>query len=200
LGSEFYVQGDRSLYAPYNIEFADIRRTWWGVRLVMEVPDRPFAEQLVAAWDRIRHLLAHLTHAGIVRHARHDRPWPAKGFQPFAERPANLTDAEIAQSLAAADGPSVNLTTALTFRLWQKEKVLAAGVKEVRFFVPPIADPMRRGWADGLCAALGRDCMPMDPNFLRSIPAEMWADRVHLRPEGARLYTHWFAQRINAVQ
>ena len=112
--------------------------------------------------------------------------------------PVTLED--IARALATEGGPGTHLATAVTFRRWQKDKVLRTGVHEVRFFVPPIATPLRRGWADGLCTALGRDCMPMDPDFLRSITPPMWDDESHLRAEGARRYTHWFAEKVRAVQ
>jgi hypothetical protein len=200
LGSEFYINSQRHLFAPYNIEHADLRRTWWGVRLVVGRPDLSIPEQFEAAWDRVRHMLARVMNAGIVRQARHDPVWPEKGFRPTSERPASLTDDDIQRSLATEDGPATNVAAALTFRQWQRDKVLAAGVGKVRFFVPPIADPARRGWADALCAALGQDCMPMDSALVKSIPAGMWADEVHLRPEGARIYTHWFAERLRAVQ
>jgi hypothetical protein len=200
LASEFYVQSQRAPYAAQNIEIADIRRGWWSVLLALERHEKALPERLEAAGDRIRAMLARFLHVGIIRHARHDRTWTNPGYMPDDSRPESLSDDDIARALAAESGPAADNATALAFRRWQRDKLLALGINDVRFYVPPIADPMRRGWSEGLCAALAEQCMPMDPDFLRALPPRVWKDLGHLRPEGARLYAHWFAQRLNALQ
>lgn len=184
--------------APGYILQADPPRAWWGLRILLDRTDVPLAERTDAAADRARAMLANITSTGFLRQMSHgSRLEPKAGYVPMEGRTKDVTDQQIRDGLAAPINGAIDTDRARAFRLWQHEKLMRQGVKEVHFFVTPIADPVRRSRNVGLCASLGTLCFHADdPVLLQALPPAYWRDMAHLNVEGAALYTAWFAERL----
>src|SRR5262249_17374692 len=115
-------------------------------------------------------------------------------------RTAKIADEEVARTLASTDHKKHEVAGAFAFRTWQRDRLLARGVKDVRFYEPPLADPERRAITHLLCDALGRSCLRFPDDVLRSLPPAIWHDMGHVTEEGAALYTRWLGEQLRALQ
>ena len=73
------------------------------------------------------------------------------------------------------------------------------GVRAVGYYFPPVVEPSLRAYVSGLC--LGElasfTCINGDdPELLRDLPPEIWADPYHMQDAGAATYIKWLTEEL----
>jgi len=114
-----------------------------------------------------------------------------------------LDDTEIDRSLRSVPQivPETGPSWARLFRIDQRERLLAAGVRRVAYYYPPVIPPDARQYVARLCAGELSEfpCIaPIDRQLLASLSGAVWYDDRHLLRDGAEVYTSWLAGQIES--
>ena len=93
------------------------------------------------------------------------------------------------------NGPS----WARLFRINQRARLQAAGVRRIAYYYPPVLRGADRQYVADLCAGELADypCIaPTDQALLSNLNGQVWFDDQHLLRDGAVVYTGWLAGQI----
>lgn len=143
----------------------------------------------------VPHFLARIVNLGLAHAAHRMEEIPVRpGYQPEPKLPSALPLEQILTGLrteSALSAPETRIVTYLgnKIRRWN-----AKGVKQVIFWQPPHADPVKRSYTTSLCRSLGEQCLPF--NDLTVLDGDYWNDHGHLTKYGAVRFTNWFGQQL----
>ena len=75
------------------------------------------------------------------------------------------------------------------------------GVRTIGYYFPPVVEASLRAYVSGLCAGelASFTCINGDdPELLRDLPPEIWADPYHMQDAGAATYIKWLSDELIA--
>lgn len=201
LGTEFagyrFQNGETIYLSPGYILHSDPVRTLWAYRLLWDQVDTmPAAEVAMNAVARAQAFAANVLHVGLLYQLANDREAPAKGYDPHAVTEGATVSADVVAAELNAAGEPGAIGAKLAFRRWQRDRLLALGARDVRFYEPPIADADRSATNRRLCLELGELCIAFDG--IQTMPPHMWRDLGHVNERGAERYTQWLADRLRS--
>ncbi|MAK60065.1 MAG: hypothetical protein CMK09_03710 [Ponticaulis sp.] len=128
-------------------------------------------------------------------------PVPAFDPQDHPRETFRLNDSEIQKNLSRPTdiAPYMGPAWARLFRIDQRRKLEAAGVRRVAYYYPPVIPAEDRQYVARLCAGELSDfpCIaPVDQKLLQALEGQVWLDEKHLLRNGADVYTAWLADQI----
>ena len=150
------------------------------------------------------HLGLNLMNVGLLSGGKNHKAFEAKpSFDPQIEPRQELADDDINKGLSqlVEIKPLSGPAWAMAFRAQQRNVLAQKGVRRIAYYSPPVISADQRAYAQSLCAGELSDFTCIDstnPQLLESLNGQSWFDDKHLLANGAKAYTQWLANEIDA--
>ena len=193
-----------SKFSDRAIEQFDPNSVFWSMKgLVQGQCDGKAA--CLKAWVLLKtHALLNWTNVGMLATGTPiEDIAPSPAFDPQDVRRETFVmgqdDINIALREPVSVEPRLGPSWARLFRMDQRERLQAAGVRRIAYYYPPVLSRDDREYVAQLCAGELADypCIaPIDSELLTQLDGDVWFDERHLLRDGADTYTSWLAGQI----